>query len=317
MATSYRPEEHGSQDDRPDNSEAARDTDAGTRIDSDATTNPDAARGPDTAREPDTIREPASTPGAEPTRDLGAARDPRAGDSGNAPTRVERARDDAATSHTTAGTAAAPAPAASADHGEATTRIGTRIDAQEDHVHSAPPRDDLGEPVLDDATEARREAAARLGIARIRNRPTTDFGLLVLRVLNVVLFLHGLTKAMAYSGFRDAVAANELGQMAPNLIAILVVAGQLILPIAIAVGLFTRLSGLLQAIMMGIIWVFPLAGGLIDPETGAIVWESAYLFTAIGLTLVFTGPGRMSLDQLIFAKSAERRAARRAEKKLA
>jgi uncharacterized membrane protein YphA (DoxX/SURF4 family) len=69
--------------------------------------------------------------------------------------------------------------------------------------------------------------------------------------------------------------------------------------------------------MMAVIWVlFPLAGGLINAQNGGINGESAYLFVAVGLTLLFTGPGRISLDQVIFGKRAERRATRRAAKKV-
>lgn len=182
-------------------------------------------------------------------------------------------------------------------------------------TRSGPGRD---EQLRAEATETRRAAAVELGIARTRNRASTDIGLLVLRVLNVVMFLHGLAKVTGYSGFRETVANNSLGALAPDLFAILVVAGQLALPIAIALGLLTRISGLLQAVMMGVIWVlFPLAGGLRSAETGGLNGESAFLFVAIGLTLFFTGAGRFSIDHVLFGRRAEARAERRAEKKLA
>jgi putative oxidoreductase len=288
MATSYRPDEHGSQDDQPTSTEPARDMDATA----DAQTRIDPVTGRERAAtsEPDTIREPDTT------------------------------GDDPGATRTTAGTAAAPAPAASADHAEATTRIPAHRDADTtvDHgVHRAETTADH-DAQRDEPLDARRDAAAQLAIARGRNRMTTDIGLLILRVMNLVMFLHGLAKVIGYSGFRQSVAGNSFGALAPDLFAILVVAGQLALPIAIAFGLFTRIAGLLQAIMMAVIWVlFPLAGGLISSQNGGINGESAYLFVAVGLTLFFTGPGRISLDQVIFGKGAERRATRRGAKKVA
>lgn len=286
MATSYRPGENNPQDDQPTSIEPARTTDATA----DAETK---------HLDPETRQFDPQTSQVDQSGDPG---------------------------RTTAGTAAAPAPAASPDHAEATTRVPLHRepDTTFDHgaqqpVHGAPQPDttvDYGTP-RDDSLEARRDAAAQLGLVRIRNRMTTDIGLLILRVMNIVMFLHGWAKLTNYSGFRQTVASNSFGALAPDLFAILVVAGQLALPIVIAVGLFTRIAGLLQAIMMAIIWVlFPLSAGLINAETGGINGESAYLFVAIGLTLLFTGPGRISLDQVIFGKGADRRATRRAAKKV-
>lgn len=240
-------------------------------------------------------------------------------DNVNTPARADQARDDPDAPGTTAGTAAAPARAASADHAEATTRIPSNREPETTVDYGARRADsvDYG-AARDESLDGRRESAVQLGLARIRNRMSTDIGLLILRVMNLVMFLHGWAKLTGYSGFRESVASNSFGALAPDLFAIMVVAGQLALPIAIAVGLFTRISGLLQAIMMAVIWVlFPLAAGLIDGQTGGINGESDYLFVAIGLALFFTGPGRISLDQVIFGKGAERRATRRAEKKLA
>jgi uncharacterized membrane protein YphA (DoxX/SURF4 family) len=279
MAISNRPEDHGSRDDRPKITETSTTPESGTSND------------------------------ADPVRDAETTREMDAGTriDSDAPTRVDRIRA-GATPMTTSGTAAAPAPATSTDDAEATTPISARTGAKKELGPDAQLRAE--------AIEARRNAAEQLGIARTRNRGTTDVGLLILRLMNVVMFLHGLAKATGYNAFRQTVATNDFGALAPDLFAILIIVGQLALPIAIAVGLLTRLAGLLQAVMMGFIWVMvPLASGLLA-DNGGIAGESAYLFVAIGLTLAFTGAGRMSIDQVIFATGAERRAVRRAEKKL-
>lgn len=234
---------------------------------------------------------------------------------------IRESAPDSTAPRATAGTAAAPAPAVSADHAEDTTRIPahseTGTTSNDVETTRDQPETTIDRPAPDDPLDARREAAEQLGVAKSRNRTSTDIGLLILRVMNIVMVLHGVGKATDYSAFRQTVASNSFGALAPDLFAIMVTAGQLVLPIAIALGFLTRIAGLLQAIMMAVIWVlFPLAAGLINPDTGGINGESAYLFVAVGLTLFFTGAGRISLDQVIFGKGGERRAARRAAKKV-
>lgn len=243
--------------------------------------------------------------------------------SGEAPTRAERVRDEAAdraetsdsahdrtTASQASGTAATPGRTTAADDVAATRTIPA-------HTETKQTEGSRDERLRAEATETRRLAAADLGVSRTRNRILTDFGLLLLRLLSAVMFLHGLAKVTGYTGFRNGVAQNSFGALAPDLFAILVVAGQLILPIAIAVGLITRLSGLLLAVMMAVIWVlYGLADGPFD-DSGGIAGESAYLYIVIGLALFFTGAGRFSLDHALFGQRAEARAVRRAEKKLA
>lgn len=210
---------------------------------------------------------------------------------------------------TTAATAA-PAAARTGDTPEATRR--EKIQGTRGTVQTREQR------LEEEANEHRRESAYQLARARTSNRTSTDFGLLLLRVLPVIMFLHGLRKASNFSGFRDTVAGNSFGALAPDVFAIMVVAGQLILPILIAIGLLTRLSALLMAVMMAFVWVLTqLPNGLIDARTGGIVGEAAIMFVIVSLPLIFTGPGRFSLDHALTAKRAEARAQRRADKAVA
>lgn len=169
-----------------------------------------------------------------------------------------------------------------------------------------------------EATEHRRTTAYELARARSRNTVLTDFGLLLLRLLPIIMFLHGLAKVQNFAGFRDGVAQNSLGALAPDVFALMIVAGQLALPIMIALGFLTRLAALLMTIMMVFIWVLVLLPeGLIDPANGGIRGESALLFAFLALPLIFTGPGRFSLDQALFGKRADNRAHKRADKSVA
>lgn len=114
------------------------------------------------------------------------------------------------------------------------------------------------------------------------------------------IFLHGLHKATGYAGFHDVVAQAPVGSLAPGLFSFMVVAGQLVLGITLALGLFTRWSGFFMALMfVFIIVLFNLPRGLIDAKTGGISFESSLYYFVPAVTLLLTGPGRISLDHLL------------------
>lgn len=157
-----------------------------------------------------------------------------------------------------------------------------------------------------------------LQVARLHNRPLTDVGLLVLRLLSVPLVLHGVHKAAGFAGFVETVRSNPFGAMAPEVFAGLVVAGQLALPVLLALGFATRFAALAQAAMMASIyalWVLA-SSPVIDPRTGGLSGEAALAFAALALPLVFTGPGRFSLDHALGGARRERRVERRAARSL-
>ncbi|GAB3708025.1 DoxX family protein [Mariniluteicoccus flavus] len=136
----------------------------------------------------------------------------------------------------------------------------------------------------------------RAGLAGTHDR-LTDVGLLLLRLLPLVMFFHGLHKAQGYAGFAKTVAANPIGAAAPDVFAFMVVAGQLVLPVLVAIGLMTRLTAGLEGLMMLFIWGFMFAiKGLVDAKTGGPAGESALAYVFMMVPLVFTGAGRYSLD---------------------
>lgn len=128
-----------------------------------------------------------------------------------------------------------------------------------------------------------------------------DFGLLLLRCGSLALVPHGLHKAFDMPAFTQAVASSFVGAQAPEVIAWVVMLGQVALPLLLAVGLFTRPAAFLLAAMMSAIWALMFVVRVDYTVLGAqgeLTGESALLYIALTLPLVFTGAGRWSLDSL-------------------
>ena len=157
-----------------------------------------------------------------------------------------------------------------------------------------------------------------LQVSRLNNRPSTDVGLLLLRLLSLPLVLHGAANAFNFFGLVDTLRDHPWGALSPELFGGLVVAGQLGLPVLLAVGFGTRLAALAQALVMAGAWVLATLpeGPLLDPGTRTLVSEATLAYAALALPLVFTGPGRMSLDHGVTASSRERKVERRVAKRL-
>lgn len=127
-----------------------------------------------------------------------------------------------------------------------------------------------------------------------------DMGLLVLRVCSLMLVPHGVKKLDDYEGFVGMLSKNPVGSVAPDLFGFMVVAGEILLPIFLFLGLYTRWCGLLQVTM------FAFIIGAVDvpnkgwfSEHGGFVFEPAMLFLLMGLALFFFGAGRFSADHAL------------------
>lgn len=139
-----------------------------------------------------------------------------------------------------------------------------------------------------------------------------DLGLLILRIGCVVLLMHGFSNLTDFAGLERTVAANDFGSNAPMVFSILVVAGQILLPVAILFGFLTRLSGLLLAVMMLFIsfsFTVPMTGWF--SEFGGLSFESSMWYWIAGLTLLCTGAGKFSIDQAVFGRRRRERNAER------
>lgn len=151
-----------------------------------------------------------------------------------------------------------------------------------------------------------RETGTRSGLidfltlANFANLNVRDIGLLVLRIGTLPLIMHGWAKLTNFEGFAGGAMANiGLTSIAPTFFAFLVVAGQILLPIFIMAGLFTRWSGLLQAVLFFFIIVMVNIPGGMWSEHGGFSFDSSLYYFFPGLALFFLGAGRISIDHML------------------
>lgn len=122
-----------------------------------------------------------------------------------------------------------------------------------------------------------------------------DIGKLVLRItLAILILLHGVSKLQ--NGI-DFISGLVSGAGLPSAFAYLVYIGEVVAPLLVLIGLFTRPAALLIAVNMivaivlvhmGELFTFTNSGGW------ALELQGMFLFTAIAISLL--GPGRYSLD---------------------
>ena len=122
-----------------------------------------------------------------------------------------------------------------------------------------------------------------------------DIGKLVLRItLAILILLHGVSNLE--NGI-DFISGLVSGAGLPSAFAYLVYIGEVVAPLLVLIGLFTRPAALLIAVNMivaivlvhmGELFTFTNSGGW------ALELQGMFLFTAIAISLL--GPGRYSLD---------------------
>lgn len=121
-----------------------------------------------------------------------------------------------------------------------------------------------------------------------------DMGKLILRLtVGVLLLMHGVHKLLGgIAGIESMAAAHGL----PNIIANGVYAGELIGPVLIILGLFTRIGAALIVVdMIFAVWLSGMGHVFAIRQSGgyALELEALYLFGA--LAVLFLGAGRLSL----------------------
>ncbi len=127
-----------------------------------------------------------------------------------------------------------------------------------------------------------------------RTQGTQDLGKAILRiVLGVLILLHGISKLMAGPGFVMQVVAQA---GLPSALAYGVYIGEVVAPILLIIGLWTRLAGLIVAINM--LFAFALVHvkqlGEMAP-TGGWALELQAMYLAAALAVALLGAGRMSV----------------------
>ncbi|QVQ28640.1 DoxX family protein [Achromobacter deleyi] len=122
-----------------------------------------------------------------------------------------------------------------------------------------------------------------------------DTGKLILRLtLGILILLHGLFKLTGggVSGISGMLSSHGL----PGFLAYGAYVGEIIAPVLLIIGVYTRLGGLLIAINM-VVAILLAHSGQIGSMTNNGGWalelQGMFLFT--GLAIAFMGAGRFSL----------------------
>ena len=121
-----------------------------------------------------------------------------------------------------------------------------------------------------------------------------DAALLILRlVLGITILLHGIAKLPPPP---SELAATLVKASLPGALAWGVYVGEIVAPLLLIVGVWTRLAAILIAINMVVAVLIAHTGDLfsLGPQGGyALELQALYLFTAIALAM--TGAGRFSV----------------------
>ncbi len=133
-------------------------------------------------------------------------------------------------------------------------------------------------------------------------RSLANFGLLLLRLGAALpmLFLHGLPK------FENrAEMAPNFGQIitwiSPEFNFWLAVFAELVCAALVALGLLTRLATIPLIITMAVAFFIVHGGKLVGEGNG----EMALIYAIPFLTLLFTGPGAISIDNFLFSRKGK------------
>ena len=121
-----------------------------------------------------------------------------------------------------------------------------------------------------------------------------DTGKLVLRLaLGILILLHGIAKLSNGVGFISGMLTS---QGLPGALAYLVYVGEILAPVLLIVGIYTRPAAWITVInMLVAIWLVHLKDIGVIGKTGGWALELQALFLFSALAVAFLGAGRFSL----------------------
>jgi putative oxidoreductase len=131
-----------------------------------------------------------------------------------------------------------------------------------------------------------------------------QFGLAILRIITGVVFIaHGAQKVFVYGFAGVGGAFAQMGVPMPTVVGPLIALIELFGGVALIVGLFTRMAAFgLACDMLGAIILVHAAGGFFLPRG----LEFVLMLLAAALTLLFAGPGALSVDGVLASRSTRR-----------
>lgn len=131
-----------------------------------------------------------------------------------------------------------------------------------------------------------------------------DLGKLVLRItLAILILLHGIAKLQHGIDFITGLVTNA---GLPTAFAYLVYVGEVLAPILVLVGLFTRPAALIIAINMIVaIALVHMNEVFALTKTGGWALELQGMFLISAIVISLLGPGRYSLDAMLRGKKGK------------
>jgi putative oxidoreductase len=134
-----------------------------------------------------------------------------------------------------------------------------------------------------------------------------SFGLLLMRLAAGAMMAagHGWMK---YQSFDDmAKMMTPMFGLDAKQTLMLAIFGELVCPILVALGFLSRLAALATAFTMGVAiytvhWKDPVFMPFVEHMKDAGAKEMAIMYMIPFATLVFTGPGKLSIDGLLFRR---------------
>ncbi|WPO92458.1 DoxX family protein [Chryseobacterium sp. HR92] len=128
----------------------------------------------------------------------------------------------------------------------------------------------------------------------LTKKTNTDLGILILRIsIGVLMLFHGIFKLI--HGF-DFIKSVLLEHGLPQFLWLGILVMEVIAPILLILGIFTRFSGLgITLLMTFSIYLARLSEAFTLNQFGGLGGELNFLFLFGGLSLFFTGGGKYSL----------------------